>query len=276
MINIDQIIPDLERPDLYTVGKSNMWDDSYISQQMLKAHLNPNFDGASRKGEHIKRSIDWINSKIDSKSKILDLGCGPGLYTSQLSKKGHLLTGIDFSKTSINYAIKTADKEKLNVEYIYKNYMAIEYENCFDLITLIYCDFGVLALNDQNILLNKIFKALKKGGKLIFDVLSSNYFDKYEETTKWNLHKTGFWRPHQHLALKNCMKYPDELVTLEEYQIIDKNGIELFRNWNKCYKEQEIIDLLKKCGFTYFETYADLTGRPNKQAEDVIAIITQK
>ena len=36
------------------------WNDEYISEQMLKAHLDPEFDGASRKLDFIEKSVAWI------------------------------------------------------------------------------------------------------------------------------------------------------------------------------------------------------------------------
>ena len=35
----------LEKPPLYTKSKGAFWNDEYISKQMLKAHLNPEFEG---------------------------------------------------------------------------------------------------------------------------------------------------------------------------------------------------------------------------------------
>jgi predicted TPR repeat methyltransferase len=36
--------------------------------------------------------------------RILDLGCGPGLYTQRLASLGHTCVGIDISPASIAYA----------------------------------------------------------------------------------------------------------------------------------------------------------------------------
>ncbi len=44
----------LEKPPLYTKTKGEFWNDSYISQQMLKAHLDPEFEGASQSWNLLK------------------------------------------------------------------------------------------------------------------------------------------------------------------------------------------------------------------------------
>ena len=50
----------LDRPDLYQKTEAAFWDDEHISGEMLKAHLAPDFEGASRKLEFIQRSAAWI------------------------------------------------------------------------------------------------------------------------------------------------------------------------------------------------------------------------
>ena len=47
------IINAIEKPTLYEKTKVAFWDDPYISKQMLKAHLAPDFEAASRKGSGI-------------------------------------------------------------------------------------------------------------------------------------------------------------------------------------------------------------------------------
>ena len=37
------------KPILFEKTENNIWTESYIQQQMLKEHLNPDSDGASRK-----------------------------------------------------------------------------------------------------------------------------------------------------------------------------------------------------------------------------------
>lgn len=50
------LIPILERPPLYTKTAVPFWDDEHISKQMLIAHLDPGFEGASRKFAFIDKS----------------------------------------------------------------------------------------------------------------------------------------------------------------------------------------------------------------------------
>ncbi len=67
-----------------------IWTDPHVSKQLLAAHLDPKTDAASRRPESIDRTITWVVNLLDLKpgNKILDLGCGPGLYSQRLAKLG--------------------------------------------------------------------------------------------------------------------------------------------------------------------------------------------
>lgn len=47
------------RPKRYEEMEIPFWDDEHISKQMLAAHLAPDFEGASRKLDFIRQSVDW-------------------------------------------------------------------------------------------------------------------------------------------------------------------------------------------------------------------------
>ena len=69
---------------VYQRSKNFIWTDSYIAKNMLAAHLDLNNDATSRNLKTIKKTIRWIETKIPKKGRVLDLGCGPGLYSSLL------------------------------------------------------------------------------------------------------------------------------------------------------------------------------------------------
>jgi len=79
-----------KQPEVFAMGTSNFWDDPYISKNMLAAHLNPDWDAASRRPRTIDKTVAWINDNfLHGQSTVLDLGCGPGLYAERLAKLGH-------------------------------------------------------------------------------------------------------------------------------------------------------------------------------------------
>ncbi|MDD1686291.1 class I SAM-dependent methyltransferase [Methanoregula sp.] len=112
-MQISRLSETIKKPVLYKKGNAGMWEDDHISRHLLELHLDPDCDAASRKRSTIETTVQWIETHLDNdKKSILDLGCGPGLYCELLAEHGHRVTGVDFSKRSLDYARQNATKKR--------------------------------------------------------------------------------------------------------------------------------------------------------------------
>lgn len=266
------------RPQLFEKGTSNFWDDPHISKHMLESHLNPDWDAASRKIDTIDRTVKWINDNyLKENSDILDLGCGPGLYAERFEKLGHRIVGIDFSKRSIEYARESAAKNGMDIEYIYKNYIDMDYFEEFDAIILIYCDFGVLNNEDRENLLFKIHKALKPGGYFIFDVFGESFREEKIIEKNWKAYDTGFWSDKKHIVLSETFHFSEDKVFLAQYIVVDEaNRLEVYRSYDRYYSEEDLSDILNKSGFRKPNFYYDIVKESNFKAGCVCFTVVEK
>lgn len=256
-MNIEKIIRTARKPKVYTPGTALMWVDEYISTQLLEIHLSQDIELASRKKSTITSTIEWILHKVPGNGlNILDLGCGPGLYTEHLAQRGHIVTGMDFSSNSIHYAKESASNKKLDITYIQQNYLELEDKNKYDLVLLIFTDFGVLAPDQREILLGKIYRALKPGGTFIFDVLNDNYEVKIAGSKDWELSEKGFWRDSPYLALTESFYYEKQKVTLNQHIVIDQDGeAEVYRFWMHTFSHSDLGAIILSAGFSTAEYY---------------------
>lgn len=250
------------RPKLYEASTSKFWDDEHISKGMLEAHLNPEWDAATRNHDFITKSADWIASIADSKQnkKLLDLGCGPGLYAERFYKNGFQVTGIDFSKRSIEYAKNSAEKNDFTIEYIYQNYLDITYQEEFDVITLIYCDFSVLSTEDRCKLLQNVYRALKPNGIFILDSFTPNHDQDRKESQIWYRCEGGFWNEKKHLCLESFYRYDDSNTRLKQTVVITEDTVECYNIWDHTFTKTELETDLKKAGFSDVDFYGDVSG----------------
>lgn len=260
--------------------QEDFWDNEHISKMMLMAHLNPNWDAASRKPETIEATCNWIITALALKPhhSLLDLGCGPGLYATRFYEQGLNVTGIDYSRRSINYAVEQARLNKQVIDYRYENYLELEEQSAFDVITLIYCDFGVLAPDDRNQLLKRIHRALKPGGHFVFDVWSSAFEELTSSYKNWVIHeKQGFWKPTPHLELIHKSYDPSQGVSLKQHIIIEEETeLSVYNLWEQCYTAESIKSLLNENGFEIGTVVADLTGVAYSADSKSIGIIARK
>jgi len=248
------------RPDLYEKGSAVMWTDPYISKQLLQIHLNPDMDLASRKYSSIQSTAKWVLSKASKdRMNILDLGCGPGLYSEIYANKGHNVTGVDFSKNSIDYAEREAEQKGLNITYLNQNYLELDVpENHFDLATLIYTDLGPLLPSERTQLLANINKALKPGGILIFDVLNDKNLESKVSPKNWEASEKGFWREGPYLALSESFLYKDEKVILNQHIIHEESKTDIYRFWTHFFSHADLIEILAPYDFTDIRFYENV------------------
>ncbi|UCD04660.1 MAG: methyltransferase domain-containing protein [candidate division WOR-3 bacterium] len=273
------LLKKLQKPEPFAKSTAPFWDDPYISGQMLKAHLDPYKDLASRKHATIDRSVEWIVRELHLQkgNRILDLGCGPGLYCTRFAEREFIVTGIDYSKRSIQYAKEYATLNKLKIEYIYKDYLTIDYSNMFDLVTLIFCDFGVLSDRDRDSLLCKIHKSMNPGGHFLFDVCTPKYHDSVKEDRTWKYEEKGFWRPTPYLLLTEKIKYPKQDLLLTQYFVFDGNSnFDIYRIWDHAYTKDSISNALSDAGFNELQFYGDTMGREFSDGSETVSIVARK
>ena len=276
---MEKLIKHMRKPKPFAKSTAPFWDDPYISGQMLKAHLDPDRDLASRKHDTIDRSVEWIVNELSLQKgdRILDLGCGPGLYCTRFAKRQFIVTGIDYSKRSIQYAKNYATSSKLKIEYLYKDYLTIDYNNIFDLVTLIYFDFGVFSDQDRDLLLRKIHKSLKPGGSFLFDVCTPRYHDSVKEERTWKYEEKGFWRPIPYLLLTEKVKYPKQDVLLTQYFVFDSNSdFDIYRIWDHAYTKDSISKALSDARFDDIQFFGDITGKEYSDNSDTMSIVAGK
>lgn len=234
----------LSKPKRFEAGTHFMWEEPFIQKALLGVHLNPDVDAASRKKNDIETTIAFIDSLLLPKQSILDLGCGPGLYTSMLAQLGYHVSGIDVNQTSIDYA-KSQD---ILTHYKVGNYLTEDYGGPYDLITLIYCDFGVLNPNEQSIVLDKAYQALRSGGKLLLDGYSKHYVSSLKETQSMQMHDSGFFTDKPHIELFARYTYPDDAF-VETYVILEET-MKVYRFYNHALTLEKLQKPLKSAGFS--------------------------
>jgi SAM-dependent methyltransferase len=279
MIDVEQILRSVTRPTPFEKVGRSIWTDEHVAKQLLAAHLDPHTDAASRRPETIDKIVTWIMDKIRLKPgmSILDLGCGPGLYSQRFAKAGMKVTGVDFSEISVSYARVQASAENLLIDYRLQNYLQFDGKDCFDATLLIYGDYCALSPEDRQQLLGIVQHSLKNGGRFILDVTTRECRKRLGLRKNWYASLGGFWSAKRHLVLEQGFDYPDELIYLDQFIVIDEDdGVRVFRNWFQDFNPDSIRKELEIGGFHVLDLYADLLGNPLSEDSEWIGIIAER
>jgi len=155
--------------------------------------------------------INEISDKINNNSKILDVGCGYGRTLNEFYRHNYYnLTGIDFSENMILRAQKLFPKIRFNV--MPDNQIPFN-DNTFDCVILFAVLTCIIKNQDQEKIINEIYRVLKPKGLIyISDYLLNTdsrnieryekYKNKYENYGTFEIEQNGIVRHHDRIWIK--------------------------------------------------------------------------
>lgn len=255
-----------------------LWTDPHMARQMLAAHLDPDHDLASRRPATIGSFVSWLDRRIGlAGRRVLDLGCGPGLYCERMALRGARVTGLDFSAHSLAHARQSAATQGLAIAYREADYLADPLPGPVELVSLIYGDFCALSPDRRRLLLGRIADILAPGGRLVLDLFSLGQFDALREAEAFTHHRGGgFWAPGDHFVFSASFLYPEASIGLERYLVVRPEETFEICNWMQYYTPQSLAAELAAAGFRASEALDFVTGAPWQPAASAFAVIAER
>jgi SAM-dependent methyltransferase len=268
-------------PKPWAEGEKIPWNDPDFSRRMLNEHLSQEHDAASRRFEIIDRHVRWIHHQVlkGNPTRILDLGCGPGLYTSRLARLGHRCVGIDYSPASIAYAREQAEEKGLECTYIQQDIRTADYGDGYDLVMLIFGEFNVFRPEEARGILEKAYRALMPNSFLLLEPHTFEAVVKIgEQPSSWYSAEKGLFSDEPHLCLQENFWDAEDNVAIERYYIINAVTGEVARHSasTQAYTDDQYRSLLVDCGFGEVEFYLSLDGSTGGARSDLTVVLSQK
>ncbi len=151
---------------------SNMKTDHEAINKLHEAKLYLHFYDDLLSEERTNKECQFIfeKCKLQKRDRVLDLACGHGRHSLRMSELGLEVTGVDMNAGFIKIAKELAVKRNLEIEFTLGDILELNYPSNFDAVILLYNSFGFFNKLDGEILINRISKSLKIGGRLLIDV----------------------------------------------------------------------------------------------------------
>lgn len=223
--------------------------ENYASQ-----YDNENFvQGTSGECDFIEKEINY-----DKQIRILDLGCGTGRHSIELTKRGYDVTGIDLSEALIKKAREKAKAENLKIDFHIHDARNLPFREEFDLIIMI-CEaaFPLMETDEMNYqILRSAANSLKNNGKLIFTTLNG-LFPLFHSVKEFLASESKEGNATYDKNSFDLMTFRDHNITT----VTDDSGtlVELECN-ERYYVPSEISWLLKSLGFITINIYGAKLG----------------
>lgn len=231
-------------------GAKIPWNDPDFSRRMLENHLAQDHNWASRRQDIIARHTSWIAGQLSQKpSRILDLGCGPGLYTLPLAQMGHDCVGVDFSPASIAHAREQAAIHGQSIDHLLCDIRNFKSPQAFDCIIMTFGEFNVFTRQDAEAILRNCAGMLKKDGLFILEAHTHEAVRAIGSMpAAWQRQTKGLFSDEPHLCLQENSWNASDASALSRFFIIDAASADVthYASFMQAYTQEDYGQILKE------------------------------
>lgn len=137
-------------------------------------------------------------------SKVLDVGCGSGIYSMRLAEMGYEVVGIDISQEMLKKAEEKVEEKGLDITFLVMDVDDLKFEN--DTFDGIFSMTAFEFFQDDKKAMDEMFRVLKKSGQIMIGTIHRD--------SEWGKLYTS-----QEFKKNNVFKYAN-LKTMEEMKAL--------------------------------------------------------
>jgi 2-polyprenyl-3-methyl-5-hydroxy-6-metoxy-1,4-benzoquinol methylase len=203
---------------------------------------------------------DFLEKEIEYNkgTKILDIGCGTGRHSIELSKRGYEIVGIDLSESLLKRAKEKATEQNLQIVFQRHDARNLPFWHQFDLVIML-CEgaFSLMETDEMNFqILQNAANALKPKGKLIFTTLNG-LFPLFHSVEKFLKSETKEGNAIYGNNSFDLMTFRDHNTTSVEDDLGNKKELQCNERY---YVPSEITWLLKTLNFQTIDIFGAKLG----------------
>lgn len=201
----------------------------------------------------VAKLVQLLN--MPDKGALLDLACGIGRHSVEFAKQGFRVTGVDITRPYLEIARAGATAAGMDITYEHGDMREYCRPDHFDVIVSMCTSFGFFEnIGEDKAVLKNCYHSLKKGGKMVIDVLGKEVIAAQFKEKQW--------------------------ITYDEYELLAEAAITDDWSWIECkwvilkgdqkkelryshrlYSAYELKAAMKEAGFRDVAAYGDLSGR---------------
>jgi SAM-dependent methyltransferase len=219
-----------------------------------------------------QEEVDKIEKLLQIKrpARILDLCCGIGRHSLELSRRAYDVTGVDRTVAYIQKAKLKAERLNLNAKFVLGDMREYYAPNSFDVIINLFGSFGYFEDpgDDQKVVKN-MFKSLRAGGQFLIETAG-------KEIVARNFLKKD-WSEEGDLLILSERKVGQNWERIENRWIVLQGDKRVEYEFSvHSYSAVELSSLLLDCGFPKVQVYGSLEGIEYDQMAQRLVVVGQK
>ncbi|MFJ3929809.1 MULTISPECIES: class I SAM-dependent methyltransferase [unclassified Streptomyces] len=198
-------------------------------------------------------------------SRVLDLCCGPGVFTVPLALRGHEVTGVDLSPSMLERARERADRAGARVAHVRADARTFEAPGRFDVAVNLFTSFGYFEDPADNArVLRTTHDCLAPGGTLLLDLAGKELLARRVTPPK-------VVRRSEDLVVQTDTVLDDWARLRSDWVLVRGDRVVRARLEWFVYSAVELRGLVEEAGFGKVEVFGGFDGRPyDEHAERLV------
>ncbi len=161
-------------------GKRRQWWEELWNDDFLRAELEST-------AKEIHDEVNFIENSlaVDRGGVILDLACGGGAHSVEMSRRGYSVVGYDLSVTQLARAGELAQRNEQKISFLQGDVREMAFDQMFDGIFCWNASFGFFEEEKNLAILANVSKALKPGGSFLLDIPNRDFVVRQQPMQSW-------------------------------------------------------------------------------------------
>jgi SAM-dependent methyltransferase len=207
--------------------------------------------------------------EIKPGARVLDLPCGNGRHSLELSERGFDVIGVDRTEQYIETARAKAEKRKLSAKFIVGDMREYCSPNSFDVILNLFGSFGYFEDTDNRKVAENMYTSLRPGGQSLIETMGKEILARDFQERDWS-------EQGDTLVLSEKKITPHwERVETRWIVIRDAERFEHHVSI-RSYSAIELSSLLSDCGFYEVQVYGSLDGAEYDRDAQRLVVVGRK
>ncbi|QGV82034.1 class I SAM-dependent methyltransferase [Streptomyces ficellus] len=192
-------------------------------------------------------------------ARVLDLACGPGVFTVPLARRGFRVTGVDLSPAMLDRARKAAADTGVSPEYVRADAREFTRAGAFDVVLNMFTSFGYFEDPADNArVLRAMRTCLAPGGTLVLDLAGKELLARKVEPPK-------VVRRGEDLLVQTDTVLDDWARLRSDWVLVRGDRVTRASLVWFVYSAVELRAMAEEAGFGRVEVFGGFDGRPYDQ-----------
>jgi cyclopropane fatty-acyl-phospholipid synthase-like methyltransferase len=240
------------------------FEDWFNTDEYLEVYQHRNEADARELVQLILKSVN-----LSKNASVLDLACGAGRHSIFFAKRGYKVTAVDLSDNLLRVAKKSAERNKVSIDFLKADLRHFSTNRNFDLIVNLFTSFGYFESDAENLkLFETVDKYLNPAGYFVLDYLNKTFIENnLVKESRDNL---------KHCSLVQKRHFEKNRVTKDIY--INRNGtIAHYKESVRMFSREELISAIGKAGMKIRNIFGGFKSEEfDEMNSQRIIIIAQK